>query len=822
MMLLGALAGCARTAPTKAPNPTDPVSGAPLATDPVNGAPLATDPVSGAPIEGSTATLPSGLSGTDAAKLLLAEERLNAQLLKNDGNIFAEGPKVFSTLEAIANKNFESVAYSASHSAVITPLSASTAKSKAISSASILGNTNKDALNIVPVATTKYERPDGSSLEIDGNTYKWGNFSEYSNSYDYFLNLTNNIVSSAKSGSELIDYTKKFVRVLDKWVDVGGTQYYLHVENDMEIIYSRSTDYQAICKRYKRADGTNVYELYRINSEGGQTRVTYIPGEKYEYCYLLDTFNHNFCAENTKGFWEVADVSKTDWGYNVSCMVLKDDICYDAFYDPQAQAITLLKVISADRKTDIMFFGDGENYSSISLMLQGFDGVDHVEISATPEEVTTDATQADKKIFKYYGDSESLIFQTTGSEECFTVLKSGIELKNGDSFLDGKIAIHRTIVSHSFKEDPVGSSGYSAELNILVIGDSYEERMATLNQFFDLVGLSCRRDMTVVSSGILQAYSELSQLTKYHQWSESPIYTVEGLNKGYENYLAKYSAFAAELDALKDAPVIISEDREAMELNMHFAPITAQTATSVKNDGATISVTDLELTIEDTLLMIADESYQVNFALIGILEGMNSGLNHVELKSPITVKYAGEDVFKVKQTASFDIPVLASGEYEIVAYISTADGIRVSAYQSLAFTEVNAYETKDGNISVIISKTAEGKLLVSCIEIQIIEVAINYPESNIHSYATMLDELSNQAYTFGFADDNAVIEKQGDGDTWIALNGDEAELEAGVYRISYSIKNGTSLVEGYVYTNYNPSPADEEKPAAEQVIPATE
>ena len=39
-------------------------------------------------------SLPDGMSGSDAARLLLAGERLNAQILKNEGNIFENGVEV--------------------------------------------------------------------------------------------------------------------------------------------------------------------------------------------------------------------------------------------------------------------------------------------------------------------------------------------------------------------------------------------------------------------------------------------------------------------------------------------------------------------------------------------------------------------------------------------------------------------------------------------------------------------------------------------------------------------------------------------------------
>ena len=42
--------------------------------------------------------LPKELSGTEAAKLLLAKERLNANLLKREGNIFDQGVQVMNNL----------------------------------------------------------------------------------------------------------------------------------------------------------------------------------------------------------------------------------------------------------------------------------------------------------------------------------------------------------------------------------------------------------------------------------------------------------------------------------------------------------------------------------------------------------------------------------------------------------------------------------------------------------------------------------------------------------------------------------------------------
>ena len=66
----------------------------------------------------------------------------------------------------------------------------------------------------------------------------------------------------------------------------------------------------------------------------------------------------------------------------------------------------------------------------------------------------------------------------------------------------------------------------------------------------------------------------------------------------------------------------------------------------------------------------------------------------------------------------------------------------------------------------------------------------------------MFTALEEKAYLYGFVDEGAILETSADGKTWTALTGNEATLESGSYRLKYSIKNGSSVSEGYVYTAY--------------------
>ena len=92
-----------------------------------------------------------GLSGTDMAKRLLAEERLNSALLKNKGDIFENGIKVMRNLADIATANLN--VPHVGRDAVMTNLST--------------------AVNLSTVLTGDYI----GKLEIDGDTFTY-NFKE--------------------------------------------------------------------------------------------------------------------------------------------------------------------------------------------------------------------------------------------------------------------------------------------------------------------------------------------------------------------------------------------------------------------------------------------------------------------------------------------------------------------------------------------------------------------------------------------------------------------------------------------------------------------
>ena len=173
------------------------------------------------------------LDAESMVKLLLAEERLNAALLKNKGDVFEEGVKVMNTL---AKKAIESINYVDDYTT---------------ESATIRLQNQRQLLNLNASQDTVIfdNEHGGGKVTFDGENYFISDFVEVSNSYDTFSSTANHIASMAEDAANLIDNIKKNVRIVDKWVLIGGfVEYYLHVGENEEILYERSSYNYKICR----------------------------------------------------------------------------------------------------------------------------------------------------------------------------------------------------------------------------------------------------------------------------------------------------------------------------------------------------------------------------------------------------------------------------------------------------------------------------------------------------------------------------------------------------------------------------------------------
>ena len=127
-----------------------------------NGSQLSTDPAS-------------------AVRLLLAAERLNAALLKNEGDIFEQGAETMRSLAKMTTQSIQKTGQT---------------------------NLNHFAATVKPMSTTrssevvydgsKFGDDFGGVVTFDGEKYMFSDYTEVSNSYSYFSETANAISSMAE------------------------------------------------------------------------------------------------------------------------------------------------------------------------------------------------------------------------------------------------------------------------------------------------------------------------------------------------------------------------------------------------------------------------------------------------------------------------------------------------------------------------------------------------------------------------------------------------------------------------------------------------
>lgn len=695
-------------------------------------------------------------NGTDAAKILLANERLDASVLQNSDSIFTKGKQAF---------------------------------------ARILNETRR--FNI------KYAgRPNETYTEINGDTIKWYNDVDYSNFNMFFESYTVNIEHSAKRGGELIDNTKKNIRVVDKWVEVGGTQYLLSVNEDSETIYYRDDFQVDMCKRYTDETGHDVYEMFTQN-ENASTRMKYIPGLVYEFSINSGGFEHYLFAENYKGYWTVNSFNgiqsyqvgdQLDEMGTISSMILKDEACYQFSttvsnkFNPETDFV---QIISADRKTDLIKISK----NTFELMNTGIKGLDYIKITASESERD-----------EYYGDPEKdrntvvyeqknvdsegneyIIYSTSGYKSATAVLENGLEFTEGDTFLNGQINVGRIDVGYVAGCDAYGQIPFRTTATTL------DENFELIKTFLNQNGISFRRDLNTVLSSAEFALNDVTNYAKYYKWNDYSINNIEDLKLAAKAEKAKIDALIASYNAIKDKQVISYKDQKAMNENMYFADVTFRKDMVISNEGFTINLSESEVSVKDTLLFVDKEYYKLVLGLMNE-EGVIIPLS---VENENSTQFVKGSEFKTTQQLSVSIPELDEGKYVLVAYVATKDeGIRVTnpILVKGEFKQSNKVGTKFNETIT----TNEDKNLVLTVEesndvYQTVEEKLTYKQ--------LEQKLAEIAYQYGSLNDSLKVEEFKN-NTWVVVdvkNNEDSLCSSGQYRLEYEV--ASSNTNGYVYLN---------------------
>ncbi len=476
-------------------------------------------------------------------------------------------------------------------------------------------------------------------------------YEESSNTASYFENIQTGVASNAQQMADLIRMIKTDIRVVGKWIVMSEkNSLLLTVDAEGETIYEKHEFGYIICKRTQTPSGKDRYEIFR-EEDTCTARLIYIPDEFFQMANFFpqeDFDSHVVIGDKSNGYWTLYE-PRSNGQYFGS--VLNGKVCYQFDVSPYAES-PVVTVISGDRKCDILRYSAG----SFSCLPGAFNGI---------EAITAPAGE--------WGDMR---------------LSNGTTVRTGDTFAEGKIEF-RGAVNSEFPEFILRTTTPDLEGQLADFAAGLQE-----------MGLTCRRNLNDVLNGLRNAAAVQNQFEKSYVWNGYPATQPAEALKAEQASFPQFRDMLTEAESLDKISI---NDQEALNANIDFLSVSALNPGTVSYKNRRITVGNLTLTAQKGALLEKNEAYTVVLALAGaagsektlassktggatLLGGLMplagtadfSAIIPLQTESTATATYNGEGDLTVTLSAAVDLPRLDVGSYTLVAYLATAEGIRVS------------------------------------------------------------------------------------------------------------------------------------------------
>ena len=691
--------------------------------------------------------------GSDAAKLLLVEERLDSKSLK-DSKI---------NLSFLSN----SININRKSSSKVPSIKAK---------------------RVGDVGVKRADNETGVEAKKQGNKIIWTNFEEYSNAISYFDSFVNNIERQSKNAGRLIDETKNKIDSNNVWVKSLLYDLLLQVDANKDVVMRRDNQSYEIVTRSTNEQGVDVFDIFN-GDEGSQygRRVRKLGDYRYEYSYISDDgeFEHFFIADKSRGYWVVQSPVN---GHQFSMTIIKDDKCYDFTTDVGSNEIGMIKIITSDTKCDIGSF----HYDTFSFYPGAFKNIESLSIDVDESEILsldsydTSGYEGYKVLF-YTEDKE---YTTIGDTSVDVNLTNGKTLKVNDEFVNGKVKFIISSVDGN-------ADGMHPRIAFEVEGKTNEEKIANLEKFVEETGLEFIRSKEEIFSSIRAACQDAKASLNSISWNGINIDNTESYADAIEIEKNKLPAFSSMYKEVKDNTVLSRNQQGSLDRRTKF-PYVISSSFNGDYKNNTVNLNNVSLTVDDFTLFENNKEYNIQFALAQYSEEENGyfALLPLEVEKSKYVTYTGQDKFTVSlNNISFVLPVPSIGDYELVAYISDKDGIRVTRPQPVKFNSVESNEISVHNYTATVNKTDEGYLGVHSELNDNVVLEIENPKDS-YSYSELHRLLSTEAYNYGIPSSED-IEVMDSSSNWVKVNTSSNNLTSGTYRLAFTNQNN---LEVFVYT----------------------
>lgn len=221
-------------------------------------------------------------------------------------------------------------------------------------------------------------------------------YDKYSNDIDYFNSYIYNIQTIIENTKANIDFVKEYVGAESKWIDYLGEdkEILLKVTDNAEWLLMRSDMDEYICRRYTDDNGDEVYEIYReYYDNGNYSYVLCIADKRYEYSDHTvgdtdsqdDDYDNYVVIDNSRGYWNMFTTSPVygveEPRYNMTNLVAGSEFAYkyDSYIYEKSndgyKSDNHITYITPELDCDLISIY--ESYMDIKLV--GFEGIASLE-----------------------------------------------------------------------------------------------------------------------------------------------------------------------------------------------------------------------------------------------------------------------------------------------------------------------------------------------------------------------------------------------------------------------------------------------------------
>ena len=681
----------------------------------------------------------NNVTGTEAAKILLANERLDEKTVGAKIGIFSDILKL-----------------SAAGDAVMTLLNA-------------------------------------PGVEIGSNYAEWSEFKNYSDLKDNYTQFIEPIDRQASDVATLIVEIKQNVGITDKWINnlSFGEAVMLRVDENSETVIVKDNDSFQVNRRYTDETARNIYEMLSCYDYGNVYAMC-IPGVRYEYMY--DSFegaSDYFIADKSKGYWEINRFSPyvdENTAVNFDMVMVKDGIAFgsivDIAHDREGTA-TMVDLSIPDEERDllrVMTYGDGM-YTFEVFMSNITDGIDAIR---------AEGSAFNGLLVEEYGMSGTVYLTQDLGEGLEVKLENGKTFKYGDG--DDEVKYIGSNVSYS---PEYNGDCYIGRVKFEVRADDIETAYDKLENFLNINGIKLYAD----KHDVLESYGHGELLAENFgdvaEWNGYQLDSINNLERATEVFLEKIEAERGLFEEVKDYDS--AHGTYYVDKNLDFVDAAVTGGEASYSDGV-ITVEELTVSALGTPILENGKEYVIKVGLaLRDSQGNLNSVNTVSLKtdSEQSFTYGGEEEFVLMASADYNVPLnFSEGEYTVVAYIVTADeGIRVTEMLPIAFYSANEGELD--SVFMDVSTEFSGENLLVSYEVKHNVWIENENTKSEYSYEDIKMTLIRGALIEGYPLTDAPVQTK-DGED-IPCDG---TYKDGVYRIKFMISTHGELAEAYIYCEF--------------------